>query len=421
MGASEDLLAELLAKPVGKPPKQRALADGDLTRELEVQGDRLVVSISDKVGTVTETKARSFIREEGLNPDEWEIANWYKGKYGNHELVVDDNGDPVLDAFGVQVERYSMETVKYHFKKVSQEAVRARLCVDEALAILQDHQPVAVRPAGSHGFLVLIGDMQFGKIDGDGVAGTLQRTIDCLQRAADALLMYRQIVDIGHVHVAWLGDHIEGFVSQGGANAWRTNLPLNEQIRLTRRVMLYALKLFAPLAERVSMAAVPGNHGEPVRFQGTGITRYDDSHDTEALIAVKDAADLMPEAFGHVEFYVPDTDELIVTVEVAGTIVAHSHGHKHRVGRHFEWWRGQAFARDSAMHMVDLLVEGHLHHEHIETDGTRTFIQVPSMESESTWFKHTSGTSGNPGLIVAITKDGHTPIKHAIYAKEVCK
>jgi hypothetical protein len=44
----------------------------------------------------------------------------------------------------------------------------------------------------------------------------------------------------------------------------------------------------------------------------------------------------------------------------------------------------------------------------IESDGKRLFIQVPSMESESTWFRHNKGTTGNPGLIVAITKDGVT-------------
>jgi metallophosphoesterase superfamily enzyme len=69
--------------------------------------------------------------------------------------------------------------------------------------------------------------------------------------------------------------------------------------------MLHALTLFAPLARRASMAAVPGNHGEAVRFAGKGVTRYDDSHDIESLLAVHDAASLNPEAFGHVEFYVP--------------------------------------------------------------------------------------------------------------------
>ena len=244
-----------------------------------------------------------------------------------------------------------------------------------------------------------------------GVEGTVERTIAYLGQAAKLLADYSSRFDIGHVHIAWMGDHVEGFNSQGGANAWRTKLTLTEQIRLTRRIMLHALELFAPLANRVTMAAVPGNHGEAVRFDGKGVTRYDDSHDTESLIAVADAAKLSGK-FGHVEFYTPDTDELTVLLEVAGTKIAHAHGHQWRPGKQFEWWAGQAFNRESSMHVADVLLAGHLHHDHIERDGSRLFIGAPAMEAESTWFRHRKGTGGCPGLITAVVKDGLvTPIE----------
>jgi predicted phosphodiesterase len=280
--------------------------------------------------------------------------------------------------------------------------------LDELFASIKRHKARRTRAEGEHGFIIALGDMQFGKIDGDGVEGTLARTIDYLDKAADLVETYRKRFDIGHVHVAWLGDHIEGFVSQGGANTWRTPLSLNEQIRLTRRVMLHALHNVADLAQRVSMVAVPGNHGEPQRFAGKGVTRYDDSHDTESLIAVADAAELNANAFGHVEFYVPATDELTVVTEVAGTVVAHAHGHQWKPGKHFDWWKGQAFNRESSLYQADLLLAGHLHHEHVDSDGKRLFIQPPAMESESTWWRHATGTTGYPGLVVAITKDGVT-------------
>ncbi|MFI5617482.1 hypothetical protein [Streptomyces sp. NPDC051567] len=144
------------------------------------------------------------------------------------------------------------------------------------------------------------------------------------------------------------------------------------------------------------MAAVPGNHGEAVRINGKDVTRYDDSHDTESLISVRDALALDPERFGHVEFFVPDTDELTVVVDRSGTTVAHAHGHQWRPGRHFEWWKGQAFNKASAMHQADLL------------------LQPPAMESESTWWRHAKGTTGAPGLMIAVTKDGHTPVKEMV-------
>jgi hypothetical protein len=391
---NDPLLEELLAKPIGPAIARPGRREHDFTRQVEVRGDTAAVTVRGTDDQVTEDAATAYLRTQGLDPADWEASGFRSSQWTL------PNGET-----GV--------STRYTFARTSA-AEPERLDLDELLAEVQNHSPQAVRPDGDHGYLVLLGDMQLGKIDGDGVAGTLDRTIGCLNRAADLLGQYRQRFDVGHIHLGWLGDHIEGFNSQAGANVWRTPLPLTDQIRLTRRVILHALELFAPLASRVTMAAVPGNHGETVRIAGRGVTRYDDSHDTESLVAVADAARFNPAAFGHVDFYVPRTDEMTVVVDVAGTVVAHAHGHQWRPARHFEWWRGQAFNKASAMHQADLLVAGHLHHELIDTDGPRTFIQVPALESESTWWRHAKGTTGAPGLIVAITKDGNTNIKEVV-------
>ena len=388
-----ELLDDLLAKPVGAAVARRQLdPERDFTRQLEVTGDDASVTVRGLPEEATEGAAAAFLRERGEDPEEWIATGFRSGEWtmANGETGVSN---------------------RYTFRRRSA-SVAARIPIDDLVGAVKRHRPKAARPQGDHGFLVVLGDMQFGKMDGDGPEGALHRTIEYLNRAADLLVTYRKLYGIGHVHVAWMGDHVEGFVSQGGANAWRTTLTLNDQIRLTRRVMLHAMQTFAPLAERVSMAAVPGNHGEPQRFAGKGVTRYDDSHDTESLIAVADAAALNPEAFGHVEFLVPETDELTVVAEVAGTVIAHAHGHTWRPGKQFEWWKGQAFNQDSALHVADVLLAGHLHHEHIERDGRRLYIGAPAVESESTWWRHATGTGGSPGLIAAVVKDGNvSPIE----------
>ncbi len=397
----DPLLAELLAKPVGPAIPARQTDERDFTRQIEVIGDTAAVTVRGAVGEVTEGAAAEYLRKRGEDPALWVPTGFRSGEWTMA------NGEE-----GV--------STRYTFARRSAvEDSDERPNLDELFAAIEAHTPaqpdaMMVKRGDKHTFLVVLGDMQFGKIDGDGVEGTLRRTIDCLNRAADLLAEYRLRFDIDHVHIAWMGDHIEGFNSQGGANVWRTPLTLNEQIRLTRRVMLHALLTFAPLVERLTMAAVPGNHGEAVRFSGKGVTRYDDSHDTESLIAVKDAAELAPDRFGHTEFYVPDTDELTVVLDCSGTVVSHAHGHQWRPGKHFEWWQGQAFNRTSAMHQAELLLAGHLHHEHTDTDGDRTFIQPPAMESESTWWRHSKGTTGAPGLIVAATKDGETNLKEVV-------
>ncbi|MDX3525046.1 hypothetical protein P1P75_00900 [Streptomyces sp. ID05-39B] len=394
-----ELVDALLAKPTAPAVAGRKTdPEKDFTRQIEVKGDSADVTVRAETFEETESAATDVLRGQGLDPAEWTVTGFRSSEW---TMANGDTGVSTRFSFARRVSVAEVE----------------RPPLDDLLAAIEAHPLVHVREnreLGEHSFVVALGDMQFGKIDGDGVEGTLQRTIDCLDEAAALLEEYRARFDIEHVHIAWLGDHTEGFVSQGGANTWRTQLTLNEQIRLTRRVMLHALLLFAPVVQRLTMAAVPGNHGEAVRFMGKGVTRYDDSHDTESLIAVKDAADLNPERFSHVEFYVPDTDELTVVVECSGTVVAHAHGHQFRPGKHFDWWRGQAFGRSSAMHQADVLLAGHLHHEFIEADGPRTFIQVPSMESESTWFRHSKGSEGAPGLIVAVTKDGRVPVKEVV-------
>jgi predicted phosphodiesterase len=388
----DSLREKLLAKPVG-PTIVSMSPERDFTRRVEVKGDAAEVEVRVVDGSHADNAATTALAEQGLTPADWEVTGFRTSTW-------------TMPAGGEGV------SARFTYRRVATSGERPPL--DELIAGIEPYAPADAmfRQTGDHGYIVALGDMQFGKIDGDGVEGTLRRTIQCINRAADLLDVYSQRFDIGHVHVAWLGDHVEGFVSQGGANTFRTVLTMNEQIRLTRRVMLHALQTFAFRAERVSMAAVPGNHGEPQRFQGKGVTRYDDSHDTESLIAVADAAALNTEALGHVEFYVPETDEMTVVIDVAGTTVGHVHGHQFRPGKHFDWWEGQAF-HDPRLHEADLLLAGHLHHEFIEASGPRKFIQVPSMESESTWYRHSTGTTGSPGLLVAITKDGiTTPIEH---------
>jgi hypothetical protein len=386
------LLTELLATPVG-PQSPVPAPTVDFTRELRLSGSNATATIRDAVGRVNEGTALAYLESEGQRPEDWEVTGFRKVLYGNPEAP--------------------MESVTFTFRR-KPEATTTERDLTELLAAIESYEPKVCTETGTYGYLVLLGDMQFGKADGDGPGGTLRRTIDCINAAADRLATYRQRYDIGPVHIGWLGDHIEGFAAQRGANAWRTTLTLTEQIRLTRRVMLHALTTFAPLTTELTMAAVPGNHGEAVRFNGGGITRYDDSHDTEALISVADAAALSGN-FEHVKFYVPDTDALTVSVEVAGTRIAHAHGHQWSKHRHFSWWREQAF-HDPTMAAAHVLVAGHLHHEFTEADGERLFIQVPALESESTYWKLQHGSPGSPGIITGITKDGRIDVREVVRA-----
>ena len=367
-----------MATPVG--PRVKAKAEPKMNEKLTMP-DKGTLEAEVNDGDPLE----DYLRNAGLNPDEWEVTGMRKSQWQT------PSGE---DRHSV---RYTMRRV-YTLPDVP---------LDDLFQMLEHpgFWNKANGCAGPEAYIIGIGDMQFGKIDGDGVEGTLERTIDYLNKAAERIsILISEGHQIGHVHVAWLGDHIEGFNSQGGALVWRTQLPLTHQMRLTRAVMMHAVRVLAPLVDRLTMAAVPGNHGEPVRFAGKGITTYDDSLDTEALVAVMEACAGRPE-FEHVEFYLPENDELTVVLEVGGMNVMMAHGHKFSPNKHFEWWKGQAFNNDAAW-ASGLLLTGHLHHDHIEREGRHLWVGCGSLEYESTHFRHRTGATGHPGITGLHVVDG---------------
>lgn len=247
-------------------------------------------------------------------------------------------------------------------------------------------------------FIHAVGDLQLGKMDGDGTEGIVERFYASV---AAAVQRVKQQGFYKHIHAAWLGDCVEGQVSQSGRTLWRTTLTLTEQIDLLENLMLHQISELAPLCERLTVVSVPGNHDEAIRQPVT--TRPDDSHAVQALRSVTKAIRMSP-AFNHVETYWPAPDEMTVTLDVAGSKITHAHGHQWRRGKHWEWWEGQTFGGHEPGEARVLLC-GHEHHHTIDTRSKRTFIRVPSFESESTWWRHKTGQVGDPGGVYMTTAD----------------
>lgn len=384
--SSDEFLTELLAKPV--PTYQPKGKKVEFTQRVQFDGaDAVIEMTADRV--LDESASRQVLLDQGEDPDLW-VAT----KFESSSRELSDGKVLVSNKFA-----FSKKGTRQAQLALQARAPEQELNLDDILERVEGVTSEPPAEGGPLGFIVALGDMQFGKIDGDGVEGTLRRTFETIDRSRENLP-----AGVGHVHVAFLGDHIEGMVSQGGANVWRTPLTLNEQVRLTRRTMLHALEVFGDAAPKVSLAAVPGNHGEPQRFHGKGVTRYDDSHDTESLIAVADIV-RSTGTYQHVDFLVPDTDEMTIVHEVAGTNIGHAHGHQWKPNQHMKWWEGQSFG-GSPLGEADVLLAGHLHHLKVEANGPRLFVQVQALESESTWWRHSTGQYGDPGLVNLIVQDG---------------
>lgn len=374
----------LSATTPDEPTIRRAPAPPGWTPGYEWDGDK---------GTLTTTGLTErpktwdeFIRDAGLDPEDVDVVG-----------PVQVRGWDAPAAGG--------DTVRMHYYRLTLHRRGAQRDITALIDYVRTHKAPETPPDGPYAFILAAGDMQLAKMDGDGLEGTLERSIASIDAAVRRLRDLRTLHPVGHVHIAWLGDHIEGFLSQGGANVWRTQTTLSDQIELATELMLYAVKQFAPLAGKVTQVAVPGNHGETTRFAGKGVTRYDDSFDTLSMKNVARALRENPAAYGHVQTWTPKPDELTVTVDIAGTVVTHCHGHQWRPGKHMEWWKGQAFGNHPAA-AADLLLAGHMHHLVVDTSSKRSFIQVPALESQSVWWRHATGETGNPGMVTLLTRDG---------------
>lgn len=249
-----------------------------------------------------------------------------------------------------------------------------------------------------HAFVLALGDLQLGKMDGDGAEGTVERFVDTTTKA---IARYRKVAKGAPVYLIHLGDCIEGFVSQGGANAQRTTLTTTEQVRLYRKLLMEQVKAFAAVAPDLTVCGVPGNHDEAHRPLHT----YGDSWAIDAVAAVKEACDLAGN-YDHVTFYAPERDELTLTLDINGTVVGMAHGHQWRAGQATTWWAKQSHGRQPIGH-ADLLLSAHLHHLRIEQTGSdKTWMQVPALESGSQWWKHRTGEWGQPGVVTMLVGGG---------------
>lgn len=280
--------------------------------------------------------------------------------------------------------------------------------IEDLLAVINAHKPrKTTKTEGDHAWVWAVGDTQIGKPDGDGSEGTVTRFLNALDYQVEHFKKVAKRRSIGSIYLPWLGDCIEGTVSQGGslAAAGRLDLTLTEQVRIVRRLMLAQVQAFAPLVDRLVVPVIPGNHDEAER-KGSIVRRYDDSWAIEAASAVADACALS-DKFSNVSFVFPQPDELTLTLDIAGTITGLAHGHQYRGGpeKAHGWWAGQSHGMQPIGDATLLLV-AHRHHLFVQTAGAKTVIQMPAMDGGSTWWRHSTGQHADAATVSLVIGQG---------------
>lgn len=281
---------------------------------------------------------------------------------------------------------------------------------DDLVKEIKRYKPVAMRDNKEGTTLVVnVADTQFAKADGDGLEGTIKRFLDAnakLGKYLEALLATG--TKISRILVVGLGDIIEGCNGNYNAQQFTVEVNLRQQLRIARRLIRDLIINLSKYGIPMTVSAVPGNHGEE-RLNGRLYTTTGDNHDVAVFEVLADVFAANPEAFGHVEFRLPE-DEIYVMFDCGGTKVAFTHGHITKGGGNAQskiksWWQDQAFGNQPVGH-ADILVTGHYHHTSVIQYGKKCHIQCPSLDGGSEWWTNLSGDESPPGLLV-FTVDGN--------------
>ena len=324
-----------------------------------------------------EPEEAALLAEFDLDPAVWTIVSARKSQW--------QSGDKWLEARKVSFRRREQTTT---IEAADVEDIMSRYMVT---------RPWPRRNVSERILMVPAGDLQLGKPDGGGSAATIERFCRITDDIAGVVASEGFNTSL---ILPWMGDCIEGMVSQRGRLVATLDLTITQQVRAYRRLMMHQIAMLAPLAIKVLIPVLPGNHDETFRDQ---IMPVHDSWAIEGASAVADWMSGRPE-YAHVEFVFPDPNELGITLNV-GTdetphVVSFHHGHSASTPAGIiPWWTKQSHGRQHAGN-ADLLVTAHFHHLRVEhSGGNRTWLQIPALDGGSDWYRHRSGENGVTGMV----------------------
>ena len=263
--------------------------------------------------------------------------------------------------------------------------------------------------SGELAFVFAPSDQQIGKKQGDeGSADTVRRLLDITEQAVWRLKELRKIGrSIGTVVIPLPGDHVEGNVSQNGRlqGLASSDLGLTEQTRVARRLLMAQIKAFAPLADRIIVPVVNGNHDEVTRQVSADPS---DGWNVEIASAVQDAC-AENDVLGHVEFRFPDKQHQTLAIDICGTMLGLFHGHQ--TGTNVMKYLSEQSAGQTALGMCDVWISGHYHSFKSMDIGGRFWVQAPTTDPGSAWFRDRHGLESPPGILTMVIGADYDPRK----------
>lgn len=346
-----------------------------------------VVSTPRPAGEVPDQK--EILEDFDLDPNSWTITSYRKSRWQTHS--------------GEWLEAYRL-SINPRSHGVEDKDI------DKFLAEVSKWKPSKPPKVitGDLAFVFAPSDQQIGKKQAnEGTAETVARLLEATELGVQRLKDLRKLGrNIGTVVIPLPGDHVEGNVSQNGKIQGQSasDLGITEQTRVARRLLMAQIKAFAPLAEKIIVPVVNGNHDEAGRQV---LTDPADGWNVEIASAVQDAC-AENDALSHVSFRFPAKGHQTLAVDVNGTMLGLFHGHQCSPTNPVKYLSDQS-AGQTALGQCDVWISGHYHNFKCQDVGERLWVQAPTSDPGSAWFRDRHGLESPPGVLTMVIGGGHDP------------
>src|SRR6056297_3158058 len=255
---------------------------------------------------------------------------------------------------------------------------------------------------------ILWSDLQIGKVDSRGGTPELMERVELAKTRLMDIVKREKPEQVVFIDV---GDTVENFDNAGREQQLQSNdLSIREQVDLATTLAWQTIRELAAKVQTLTYLSVGSNHcqwrsnGKPV---GKGT-------DDWGVFIGRQLARLAGET-GHdnIRFLEPQPEHESLALDVFEDgyhILGVAHGHQvARPDRIPTWWRQMAFGAQPVSN-ASILVTGHFHHLRVtemgsllrgEKPASRFWIQAPTMDNGSSWFRKFSGEDSVPGLAVS--------------------
>jgi hypothetical protein len=325
---------------------------------------------------------RQLLEQFGYNPDDYEITgtvNQWRKQQADGEWLT-----------------------SYFFKVAPSEAT-LDLPALYAISNRKPRTPVKVT-ANSRVTVVALSDVQAGKT---GSRGGTPELLDRLANKRAALEAHLRKTKPQATVLAECGDLFEGFES-GGNPAFTNDLSLAQQMDLAGTEVYRFVELMQRHGH-VDVVAVTSNHTAWRR----GKVNLGRPSDDLGLFVHKQVKKVADAAGIDVTWTIPAEYDESTVIDVIGTRLGLVHGNQYGPGKAVEWWARQQHGGQPVA-AADILLGGHYHCLHVQPTGrnpytgrSKWFIQAPTTDNGSDWFRNIRGEDSDPGLLVFdITENG---------------